>query len=68
MLGAALAIGEPWSTGVMLAGEAGMRVGEVLALAWTDLDLVACTITIARQIRRRRRRPHEVVDGRAWYR
>ncbi len=37
---------------MLLAGEAGLRVGEILALAWEGLDLVAGTVTVARQIRR----------------
>ena len=52
MLAAALREGEPWATAVLLAGEAGLRIGEVLALEWPDLDLVANTITVARQVRR----------------
>jgi len=52
MLGAALHEGEPWATSVLLAGDAGLRIGEVLALEWPDLDLVANTITVSRQIRR----------------
>jgi len=38
---------------VCLAGEAGLRVGEVKGLRWReDVDLVAGTITVNRQIRR----------------
>jgi hypothetical protein len=37
-----------------LAGEAGLRVGEVKALRWReDVDLVAGTITVNQQVRRR---------------
>ncbi len=49
--GAALREAEPWPTAVLLAGEAGLRVGEVLGLDWPDLDLVANTITVVRQVR-----------------
>ncbi len=39
--------------GVCLAGEAGLRVGEVKALRWReDVDLVARTITVNQQMRR----------------
>ena len=38
---------------VCLAGEAGLRVGEVKALKWRrDVDLIAGTITVTRQTRR----------------
>lgn len=50
LLGAALPV-EPWSTAVLLAGESGLRIGEIVALDWSDLDLVANTITIQRQER-----------------
>jgi integrase len=36
---------------VCLAGEAGLRVGEVKALQWEDVDLVAGTLTVQRQVR-----------------
>src|SRR5262249_32779785 len=32
LLGAAMHEGEPWATAVLLAGEAGLRIGEVIAL------------------------------------
>ena len=51
LLGAAAREGEPWETAVLLAGEAGLRIGEVLGLEWPELDLVANTITIVRQVR-----------------
>lgn len=51
LLGAALREGEPWASAILLAGEAGLRVGEVVALEWADLDLVANTITVVRQER-----------------
>ena len=41
-----------WYAGVCLAGEAGLRVGEIRALRWKpDVDLVARTITVNQQIR-----------------
>lgn len=51
LLGAAIREGEPWATAVLLAGESGLRIGEVIALEWADLDLVANAITIVRQER-----------------
>jgi integrase len=51
MVEAARKEGHGWHAGVLLAGEAGLRIGEVIALRWEDLDLVAGTITVARQIR-----------------
>lgn len=51
LIGAAAHEGEPWETAVLLAGECGLRIGEIIALEWTDLDLIANTITIARQER-----------------
>ena len=42
-----------WYLAVCLAGEAGLRVGEIKALRWKeDVDLVAGTITINQQTRR----------------
>jgi integrase len=44
--------GREWYAATCLAGEAGMRVGEVKALRWReDVDLVAGTITVNQQIR-----------------
>ena len=37
---------------VLLAGDAGLRLGEVLRLRWEDVDLVAQRLTVARQIRK----------------
>ncbi|MGE3460088.1 MAG: tyrosine-type recombinase/integrase [Kofleriaceae bacterium] len=50
LLGAAWDV-EPWSTAVLLAGECGLRIGEIIALEWSTLDLVANTITIVQQER-----------------
>ncbi|MBA3456414.1 MAG: site-specific integrase [Deltaproteobacteria bacterium] len=42
--------GEDWYTAVCLAGEAGLRVGEVKALRWReDVDMIAKTITVNQQ-------------------
>ncbi len=52
LLAAAKTEGEFWYTGVCLAGEAGLRVGEVKALRWReDVDMVAATITVNQQTR-----------------
>ncbi|MBA3391170.1 MAG: tyrosine-type recombinase/integrase [Deltaproteobacteria bacterium] len=53
LLGAAIQIGGPMHTAVLLAGDAGFRIGEILALnPATDVDFVAGTATISRQMRR----------------
>lgn len=50
LLAAAKAEGEDWYAAVCLAGEAGLRVGEVKALRWReDVDLIAKTITVNQQ-------------------
>ena len=50
MLGAAKAEGETWYAAVCLAGESGLRVGEVKALRWReDVDMVARSITVNQQ-------------------
>lgn len=54
LLEAARAEGAQWHAAVCLAGEAGLRVGEVKALRWReDVDLVAGTLTVNQQVRRR---------------
>ena len=51
LLAAANAEGEDWYAAVCLAGEAGLRVGEVKALRWReDVDMIAKTITVSRQV------------------
>lgn len=41
------------SVAVCLAGESGLRVGEIKALRWReDVDMVAKTITVNQQMRR----------------
>lgn len=40
-----------WRVAVSLAGEAGLRVGEVKALRWEDVDLIGRTITVRQQMR-----------------
>ena len=52
LLAAAKREGENWYAAVCLAGEAGLRVGEVKALRWReDVDMIAKTITINQQTR-----------------
>jgi integrase len=51
LLAAAKQEGPMWFAAVCLAGEAGLRVGEVKGLRWReDVDLVAGTITVNQQI------------------
>src|SRR5262249_4399644 len=50
LLKAAHDVGPEWYVGVCLAGEAGLRVGEVKALRWReDVDLIAGTVTVNEQ-------------------
>jgi integrase len=50
LLAAAKIEGEDWYAAVCLAGEAGLRVGEVKALRWReDVDMIARTITVRQQ-------------------
>jgi integrase len=50
LLASAKREGEDWYAGVCLAGEAGLRVGEVKALRWReDVDMIARTITVNQQ-------------------
>jgi integrase len=52
ILEAAREAGREWYAAACLAGEAGLRVGEVKALRWReDVDLVAGTITVNQQVR-----------------
>lgn len=37
-----------WQAAVLVAGEAGLRLGEVLALEWGDIDLKVGTLTVMR--------------------
>jgi integrase len=53
LLEAAKEEGPQWLVAVCLAGEAGLRVGEVRGLRWSDVDLVAGTITVAQQLSNR---------------
>lgn len=49
---AAKAEGDEWYAASCLAGEAGLRVGEVKALRWReDVDMIARTITVNQQTR-----------------
>lgn len=52
LLGAARTEGEWMAVSVLLAGDGGLRLGEVLGLRWEDVDLVARRLTVARQIRK----------------
>ncbi|MGE5183154.1 MAG: tyrosine-type recombinase/integrase [Acidobacteriota bacterium] len=52
LLAAAKAEGDEWYAAICLAGEAGLRVGEVKALRWReDVDMIARTITVNQQTR-----------------
>jgi integrase len=52
LLAAAKVEGDEWYAAVALAGEAGLRVGEIKALRWReDVDMIAKTITVSRQVR-----------------
>jgi integrase len=52
LLAAAKAESPDWYAAVCLAGEAGLRIGEVKALRWReDVDLIARTITVNQQTR-----------------
>jgi integrase len=52
LLVAAKAEGDDWYAAICLAGEAGLRVGEVKALRWReDVDMIARTITVNQQTR-----------------
>ncbi len=53
LLAAAKVEGDEWYAAICLAGEAGLRVGEVKALRWReDVDLIARTITVNQQTSR----------------
>ncbi len=53
LLEAAKTEGPEWYAAACLAGEAGLRIGEVRALRWIeDVDLVAGTITVHEQTRK----------------
>jgi integrase len=53
ILDAAREEGDEWYVAACLAGEAGLRVGEIRALRWReDVDLVAATITVNQQTRK----------------
>ena len=56
LLNAALIEGPGWYGAVCLAGEAGLRQGEVRALRWReDVDLIGMTITVQQSIRHKRK-------------
>ncbi len=51
LLAAAKATSLEWYAAVCLAGEAGLRIGEVKALRWReDVDMIAGTITVNQQV------------------
>ncbi len=53
ILAAAKAEDPKWYAAVCLAGEAGLRVGEIRALKWErDIDLIAGTLTVNEQTRK----------------
>jgi integrase len=53
ILAAAKAEDPMWYAAVCLAGEAGLRIGEVRALKWErDIDLIAGTVTVNEQTRK----------------
>jgi integrase len=52
LLAGARVEGEWMLVSMLLAGDAGLRLGEVLGLRWEDVDLVARRLTVARQIRK----------------
>lgn len=43
---------ERWRAAIALAGYGGLRLGEIRALKWSDVDLDADTINVARSLRR----------------
>jgi integrase len=51
LVDAARETGAAWRAAVLLAGEAGLRLGELLALRWEHIDSIAGRITVARQVR-----------------
>jgi integrase len=44
--------GDALLVAMLLAGDAGLRLGEVLGIRWEDIDLVAGRLTVTRQIRK----------------
>jgi integrase len=53
ILNAAAKLGPRWFAAVCLAGEAGLRVGEVKAIRWReDIDMTARTVTVNQQVLR----------------
>lgn len=52
------------SAALRLLATTGMRVGDLLALRWEDIDLNAGVLTIARHARRSKERGLEFVEGR----
>ena len=52
LVGAAGQEGQGMRVACLLAGDAGLRLGEVLALRWEDIDLIAERLTVCRQLRK----------------
>lgn len=52
LLQAAAKEGQGMLVACLLAGDAGLRLGEILALRWEDIDLVAGRLTVCRQLRK----------------
>jgi integrase len=52
LLEAARNDGPGMTVAVLLAGDAGLRLGEVLGLRWEEVDLVAERVSVTRQIRK----------------
>ena len=52
LIQAARATEPAWYAAALLAGEAGLRIGEILALRWDFIDTRANVLTVAKQVRR----------------
>jgi integrase len=52
LIEAAAALGPRHLVAVLLGGDAGLRLGEMVALEWTDIDLNTDTLNVRRQERR----------------
>jgi integrase len=52
ILAAAAGDGTNWYVATCLAGDAGLRIGEVKALQWENVDFLGGTVTVSQQVRR----------------
>jgi integrase len=52
LVNAAKAIGQHYLCMLMLAGECGLRVGEICGARWEDLDMVARTVRVTQQLQK----------------